>query len=358
MYKFYRYKRFSNTVMFLLSSSCLFGFTINQEQANRKTETAIETIETEKIYNPQKLKREYTSQKHFIKKILKEMRRNHVNEEDMSSITTQYLNIPYAHDSNAQKLDIFMPEGKGPFPSVILIHGGAFKAGDKSNEYMLAKKLVNNGFVAISINYRLSAEATFPTPVHDCKAAVRYVRAHAKKYNINPDKIGTWGASAGGYFASMLGTSSHDVFLNGAVGDYADVSTEVHAVINWYGPIDFSTMIPQSKALGFPSDYSVENETRYLGADANDSANAELVTKANPATYLDKNTPPFWIAVGSQDPLIPYLQSQYFAEKIAHILGKDKVEFNRLEGVGHGGELFETEQNLNKAINFFNKHLK
>jgi len=222
----------------------------------------------------------------------------------------------------------------------------------------LAKNLVENGFVAVPINYRLSGEAKFPSPIHDCKAALRYIRANAAKYNINPQNIGTWGVSAGGYFSSVLGTSSGNKFMDGTVGDYQGVSTKVQASIDWYGPIDFSKMVPQAKLLGFPSDYNVENESLFIDAEANDSANAGLVAKVNPLTYLDKNAPPFLVAVGNQDPLIPYLQSEHFAEKLTEILGKEKVDFTILEGAQHGGKLFNSEENLNKAISFLNKHLK
>jgi acetyl esterase/lipase len=250
-----------------------------------------------------------------------------------------FKDVAYATTSSAQKIDVYVPAGVGPFPAVVLIHGGAFKAGDKGMEAANAAKLVANGYVAITVNYRLSGEAIFPAAVHDCKAAVRFVRANASTYKINPNKIASWGASAGGNLSAIIGTSGGDAYLEGTQGAYLTTSSTVQAAIDWFGPINFATMVPEALALGFASTYNVANESQYLGiADAND--------------------PPFWIQAGSVDPLIPYTQSFNFYKDLKAVLGETKVGFELIDGAGHGGALFSTEANLNKAISFLDSKLK
>ncbi|MFY8005280.1 MAG: alpha/beta hydrolase fold domain-containing protein [Chitinophagaceae bacterium] len=266
--------------------------------------------------------------------------------------------VVYATSSSAQKMDIYIPAGAGPFPAVVLIHGGAFKAGDKSSEATNAAKLVANGYVAISINYRLSGEAVFPAAVHDCKAAIRFVRANAGTYRINANKLGTWGASAGGNLSAILGTSGGDAYLEGTQGTNLTVSSTVQATIDWFGPINFATMVSEGLSLGYASTYNVDNESQYIGVDANNAANISIVNKANPTTYIDVNDPPFWIQVGSADPLIPYTQSLNFYNSLKAVLGESKVSYELINGAGHGGSQFSTEANLNKAIAFFDSKLK
>ncbi len=158
-------------------------------------------------------------------------------------------NVSYATSSSAQKMDIYIPEGTGPFPVVVLIHGGAFMMGDKSGEASNAAALVANGIAAVSINYRLSGEAKFPAQIEDCKAALRFLRANAAKYNLNPDKIGSWGASAGGNLSSLLGTSSGVAELEGASLGNSGFSSKVIASVDWFGPINFLTMDAEATAL-------------------------------------------------------------------------------------------------------------
>ncbi|MEL7028728.1 MAG: alpha/beta hydrolase [Pseudomonadota bacterium] len=251
-----------------------------------------------------------------------------------------------------------MPAGDGPFPAVILIHGGAFKMGSKEMDYNHAKLLVENGYVAISINYRLSGEAVFPAAVHDCKAAIRYVRANADKYKVNPDQIGAWGASAGGNLTAMMATSAGDPYADGRVGAHTTVPTNIQAAINWFGPINFQTMVSEGAALGFQSDYNVNIESAYVGVDANDPANAERVARANPTTYLDPGDPPIWTVVGDADPLIPYTQSTNFYLAAKDVLGEEKATYLLLEGEGHGGGAFKGDELLSQSVAFFDQHLK
>ena len=175
-------------------------------------------------------------------------------------ITPTLQDVAYANTSSAQKLDLYLPEGNGPFPVVINIHPGGFKMGDKDMvPGNTGKALLNAGYAIASIDYRLSGEATFPAAVLDAKAAVRFLRANAAKYNLDPDQIAAFGQSAGGNIAAMLGTTG-DVaeFDDPSLGN-AGISSRVQAVINWFGPTDFSQMDAQAKAQGCPASDQTHN---------------------------------------------------------------------------------------------------
>jgi len=267
-------------------------------------------------------------------------------------------NVSYATSSSAQKMDIYIPEGTGPFPVVVLIHGGAFMMGDKSGEASNAAALVANGIAAVSINYRLSGEAKFPAQIEDCKAAVRFLRANAAKYNLNPDKIGSWGASAGGNLSSLLGTSSGVAELEGASLGNSGFSSKVIASVDWFGPINFLTMDAEATALGFTitTNSSTSPESKLMGA-AVQTIPAQ-VAKANPTTYITSDDAAFFIQVGSLDRNIPYTQSLNFYNALKGVKGSTDVSYELLDGAGHGGSQFSSSANMAKVMAFFTKYLK
>ncbi|MFI5156185.1 MAG: alpha/beta hydrolase fold domain-containing protein, partial [Chitinophagales bacterium] len=135
------------------------------------------------------------------------------------SIKNKWLDIAYASISPAEKLDIYIPNtGNGPFPIILAIHGGAFKMGDKaSGEITPMLEGLTRGYALVSINYRMSGEAKAPKLIQDVKAAIRWIRANAKQYKLNPDKIAAWGSSAGGHLSSLAGTS-------GGINELEDLS--------------------------------------------------------------------------------------------------------------------------------------
>lgn len=269
-----------------------------------------------------------------------------------------FRDVAYASVSAAQKMDIYLPEGEGSFPVVVLIHGGAFKMGDKKMETSNAEALVAKGYAAASINYRLSDEAIFPAQIHDCKAAVRFLRANAAKYHLNPDKIGSWGASAGGNLSALLGTSSGVAELEGKELGNAGFSSKVIASVDWFGPINFLSMDSEAKALGFSlnTNSATSPESQLIGKAI--QSVPELVKKANSAEYITPDDAAFFIQTGSMDRNIPYTQSRNFYEAVKKVLGNEKVSFELLEGAGHGGPQFSALSNIEKMIAFFDKYLK
>lgn len=155
--------------------------------------------------------------------------------------------IPYAHTDNPrQRLDLYLPTapaGDERLPIVVWIHGGAWRAGDKAGGLRNLAALVASGhYAGAPVGYRLTDEGPWPMQIHDCKAAIRWIRANAGKYNIDPDRIAVWGSSAGGHLVAMLGTSGDVQRLEGKLGSYTDVSSRVQAVVDYYGPSDLAAM--------------------------------------------------------------------------------------------------------------------
>jgi acetyl esterase/lipase len=271
------------------------------------------------------------------------------------------MDIPYASVSVSQKLDIYIPDKiKGPYPVIISIHGGGYCTGDKvGSDVLTAWEGRERGYAVVSVNYRLSGEALFPAQINDVKAAIRFIKANASKYHLNPDKIAVWGSSAGGTLAALAGTSGDVKELQDLTLGNSDQSDRVQAVVDWCGPINLLTMDEQYKASGVAG-YSTNNPTsygsKYLGRQVNEVP--DLARKANPDTYISPDDPPVFIQHGTADIWVPVQQSIEFAAKLEAILGKDKVELEIMPGVGHGGQPFNNHENTSKVLDFLDKTLK
>jgi acetyl esterase/lipase len=278
------------------------------------------------------------------------------------NIKRKWLDVEYAVKSQSQKLDIYLPdEGDGPFPVILSIHGGAFKSGDKGDGQVAPMlKGLKRDYAVVSVNYRLSGESIFPAQIYDVKAAIRWIRANAKQYKLNPDRIAAWGGSAGGHLSSLAGTSGNVKELEDLSQGNADKSSRVQAVVDWFGPTDFLKMDEELKEskVNNPQIHSVPDspESELIGKNITDAP--DLVEKANPETYITPDDPPFFIQHGLIDHLVPYQQSVYFAKKLEQVLGKEKVTLELLPETDHGGPNYETEQNINKVFLFLDKILK
>ena len=278
-----------------------------------------------------------------------------------SNIKRKWLNISYATISPAQKLDIYLPEeGNGPFPVIISIHGGAFMFGDKADEQVTPMlEGLKHDYAVVSVNYRLSGEALFPKNINDVKAAIRWVKAHAATYKMNPDKIALWGGSAGGNLSALAGTSGDVKELEDLSLGNANQSSRVQAVVDWFGPTNFLLMDEQLIATGNGKpDHSEANspESKLMGQKITEIPSK--VQLANPETYISKDDPPFLIEHGAKDQLVPTQQSVNFAAKLTPVLGKEKVTIHLLEDTRHGGAPFETKENLTLVFHFLDTVLK
>jgi acetyl esterase/lipase len=247
-------------------------------------------------------------------------------------------------------LDIYRPESSGEtLPLVVWVHGGGWSGGDKSAN--MALPLSGRGYVVASINYRLSGVAPFPAQIEDCRAAIRWLRANAAKYGIDPRRIGVWGGSAGGHLVALLGTTS-EVTKWDTVGGNTDQSARVQAVCDYYGPTDLlaaktpgggrGAQTPVGRLLGGPVDER-EDEAR----------------AASPVRYVTPDDPPFLIVHGEQDETVDIEQS----ELLEAALKKAGVEvtFIRVKNAGHGfrpGSDPSPEELRNRVLAFFDKRLK
>ena len=257
----------------------------------------------------------------------------------------------------AQKLDLYIPTtGDGPFPVVIMIHGGGFMFGDKADGAGLTgvDQLLEAGYAVSSINYRLSGEAQWPAQIHDAKAAVRYLRAVAAEYNLDPENFGAWGASAGGNLVALLGTTCGVAELEGAELGNADQSSCVQAVVDWFGPIDFLQLDAQFEGTECAQNHDAADSPESMLVGAPIQTVPDVVATTNAMNYVDAEDAPFLIQHGSADCNIPPVQGQ----NLADALGADKATYYLIDGAGHGGEQFATPENLQLVVEFLNQHLK
>ena len=277
-----------------------------------------------------------------------------------ASVDPTYADLAYATQSDAQKLDLYIPEGSGPFPVVIMVHGGGFMFGDKADGAGLTgvDQLLAAGYAVASINYRLSGEAQYPSQIYDAKASVRFLRANAEKYNLNPDKFAAWGASAGGNLVSLLGTTCGVEELEGADRGNVEQSSCVQAVVDWFGPIDFLKMDEQFAGTSCEQSHNAANspESKLVGAEI--QTVPDLVATTNPMNYITADDAPFFIENGTADCNIPPIQNKNLADALSAVIGADNVTYVSLEGAGHGGSQFETAENLKLVIDFLDKNLK
>lgn len=278
--------------------------------------------------------------------------------------TTEFSNVVYASKSSSQKLDIYLPgDGSGSYPVILYVHGGAFKSGDKTKELDFLSAALTSGYAVVSINYRLSSEALFPAAINDVKAAIRFIRANAIKYHINADKFALWGASAGGNLVSLAGTTAGTNDLYDASLGNSSISDDVLAVVDWFGPIYFSTMdaefaeLKTTGAMG-ATNSSSSPESAYLGKTIGSVEAEPLVIQASPQTYISADDPAFFIQHGTADRNIPITQSINFAKLLTNTLGASKVNFETINGAGHGTSEFRTKENIAKVLAWLDTLMK
>jgi acetyl esterase/lipase len=231
-------------------------------------------------------------------------------------------------DGRQLKLDIAWPKAnKDKIPAILNFHGGGWLMGDKNpNEAIIEAQ---HGFVGISTQYRKTDVAKFPAAVHDCKTAVRWARANAKKYGIDPERIGVMGGSAGAYLAAIMGVSNGVAYLEGD-GPYKEYSSNVQTAIDQFGPTDFARMNDVKGTM----DHNLASgpESQFLGKPVQEAP--ELVKKANPITYVDANDPPILIMHGEKDLDVIIQQSEIFYAAL--VKAGVKTRFVRVKNAGHG----------------------
>ncbi|QDT55773.1 Carboxylesterase NlhH [Caulifigura coniformis] len=269
---------------------------------------------------------------------------------------SENFNVPYVEFKYRQherhRLNLVVParvEGSR-LPLVIWIHGGAWREGSK-DVWHPARVMYDKGFAVCSINYRLSNSAPFPAQLQDCKAAIRWLRKNADRYGIDPDRIGVWGASAGGHLAALVGTTGDVAQFD--IGENLDQSSSVKCVVDYYGPTNFQLMNEQAKGLpGGPAldhDHPNSPESLLLGGPVQRlSAEAR---RADPCEYVTANDPPFLIIHGQRDPVVAHGQSELLVKSLKE--AGIAVDFRSVPRAGHGDGFGDAEQ---KASEDFLRH--
>lgn len=253
-------------------------------------------------------------------------------------------------DDLSLKLDLYQPVGAASPPLVIWVHGGAWRAVSKDS--MPLHELVKRGYAIASVDYRLSPVAKFPAQVHDCKAAIRFLRAKAKHYGYDASRIGIAGSSAGGHLVAEIGVTNGHPKLEGTVGDHLDQSSSVQAIVDYYGPTNFLTILKQSTPHGL----SVRVPALQLLLGSQPEENAALAKLASPVFHVDRNDPPLLMIHGDADPQVPINQSHELHGRYKMLGLPARLEV--IHGGAHGGPEFYDRARIDLVDQFLAAHLR
>lgn len=255
--------------------------------------------------------------------------------------------IVYAKAGSADlKLDIEQPTvGAGPFPTVVVLHGGAWRQGNKADVRPVLHEFSRHGYAAVAPQYRLCPQDPFPAQIHDVKAAVRWIKSNGKKYQLDADHIGAIGFSAGGHLALMLGVTSPSDGLEGEVPAGAPDS-RVKAVVNFFGPTDLAAADIPEICKPWVKDF--------LGGTP--AHKPEAAAKASPITFVSKDDSPVLTFQGTKDSLVPFTQAIKLAEAMTTAGVAGRVEL--MVGAGHGWRGAEMDRTIAETFRFFDEYLK
>jgi acetyl esterase/lipase len=236
-------------------------------------------------------------------------------------------------------------QGNGPFPAIVCIHGGGFRAGTREGYDALCVKLAAQGYVAVTITYRLSPAVVFPAAVHDCKAAVRWLRANAARYQIDPDRIGATGGSAGGHLALFLGVTAGVKEFEGTGNP--EQSSAVNCVVSYSGPSDFT------KSYGKSVDAHVVLPL-FFGGNLQEKPRDHV--RGSPLYWVTPNAAPTLCIHGTKDDYVGHEQATWIVDRLK--AASVEAELFTLEGAGHGFKGAESERADQAMLAFFARHLK
>ena len=246
--------------------------------------------------------------------------------------------IEYArYGDRALRIQLLQPRAKGPFPLLVYVQGSAWRP---QNLYMALPQLADfahRGFVVASVEYRPTLEAIFPAQIQDVKAAIRFLKSNAARFNLDPVRVAVWGDSSGGHMAVMTGVSEGVAEFD--TPDYPDQSSGVRTVVDFYSPTDLLQMSKYPSKVDH--DHASSPESFLVGGPLQE--NPEKAAQANPITYISKERPlpPFLIMHGDQDATVPFNQSVLLYEALK-AAGQDAT-FYKVKGAGHGDGFWTPE---------------
>ena len=250
-----------------------------------------------------------------------------------------FRDLEYAHvNGQSLKLDLYVPQKPETKPPLLVwIHGGGWTRGNKSQINPTFIRLTGKDYAAASVEYRLEGLSSHPQQIHDCKGAIRWLRANAEKHGYDATRIGVGGGSAGGHLALLLGMSAGVEELEGDVGGNLDQPSRVHAIVDLFGPSALDLFAKENTRFAF-------NKT------------PELLKSANPLTYLSEDDPPVIIFYGDQDSLVPRRQNEVVHERYQEAGLKSSLHL--IKGAGHGGSQFSDETRYALVRQFVDQHIK
>ncbi|MGD9645561.1 MAG: alpha/beta hydrolase fold domain-containing protein [Pirellulales bacterium] len=270
---------------------------------------------------------------------LQRLRDRRVNRQAVEPVR----DVVYSEETGVRlTADVYVPDGDGPFPGVLVVHGGAWRSGSPLQMGHISQRLARDGYVAVSIRYRLAPEFKFPAQIHDCKAALRWMRSHADEYKIDPERIGAWGYSAGAHLVALLATTDPTAGLEGPNVPADAPSTRVKAVVAGGTPCDFRLLPEDALAMAF-----------LFGGSRREVP--KIYEQASPAAYVSADDPPMFLYHGSADHLVPLRN----AERMALLLKQAGVpcELRILPEAGHLQAMFNSNA-ARDAVKFLDEHLK
>lgn len=260
-----------------------------------------------------------------------------------TDITYAQVDSWYGHSRRDLKMDLIYPEDMEgrTYPCIVWICGGGWLRMDKSAHLAYLAQLAQKGFAVASVEYRTSNEGSFPMQLVDVKAAIRYLKAHAERYRINPDAFGVMGESAGGYLACM---AALDMDASLEIGDYLEQSSEVQAACPWYPPTDLATFPHENEKQAAAS-----AESLMMGFSVMD--HPEKAKENSPVSKVTPAAPPFFIIHGNEDKTVPFSQSEELYE-VLEKAGRD-VTLLALDGADHADLMFFQEKVWEQITEFF-----
>ena len=259
--------------------------------------------------------------------------------------------IPFATvDGHKLMLDLYLPKGIDDPVLLVWVHGGGWARGARAP--VSTVEFVNAGYAMASVDYRLSGDAPFPAQLHDIKAALRFLRANASQFGFDASRIGILGVSAGAHLAALAGVTNGHNELEGAVGEQSNESSDITAIVSYFGASNLTSILDQSTPFGL--NIRVPGLTALFDGPVEERL--ELARLASPITHVDSSDPPLLLLHGDQDPQMPINQShELHAAYKAH--GLD-VHFEVVHGAVHGGPQFFDAERMTLAVEFLDRHLR
>ena len=292
----------------------------------------------------------------------------HLSVDVKTPLINEISNVVYeqvpmrGYPNVAMKMDIMQPQSQTKLPAIVYVTGGGFINANKDNGLQLRMHLAEAGYVVASIEYRVAPTAKFPQPLEDVKASIRYLKAHADQFGIDPNRVGVIGGSAGGYLSAMAGTTSGTAAFD--TGDNLNVDSSVKAAVDLYGLSDltrigddYSPAVQEShKSAGATEALWVNGSPVFGGKDGGILADREAAEKANPIHYISKTSAPMLLMHGTADTVVSPSQTDLLFQALL----QKGIPSQRylVEGAKHGGIYWNQKEVLDIITDFFNTYLK